>query len=149
MFFIVFSFLAFTFLVYTVTWWYVRNDKSTSAENYFMAGRSLPWQLVSGSLLLTNLSAIHLVSMNGTAFKEGVVVAGWETLAALACALMACYFAPLYLGLKVTTSPEYLEKRFDSITRLIATFFFMIDYTLQDLPGAAPRATAQASVAIV
>jgi solute:Na+ symporter, SSS family len=136
MFFVVFSFLAFTGLVYFFTWWYVRGDKATDAENYFMAGRNLPWQLVSGSLLLTNLSAIHLVSMNGTSYKEGIVVAGWETLAALACALMACYFAPIYLGLKITTSPEYLEKRFDGIVRLFATMFFMIDYTVQDLPGA-------------
>ena len=133
---VVASFLGITALISLYTWWYIRNEKNDSTEEYFMAGRNVPWYFVTGSLLLTNLSAVHLVGMNGTAFKEGIVVAGWETLAAIACALMAFYFSRIYLGLKVTTSPEFLEKRFDATTRLLATTFFLIDYTVQDLPGA-------------
>ena len=79
---VVWSFVLLTGSVGVVTWFFVRNDKNETADKFFMAGRDLPWAVVSGSLLLTNLSAIHLVSMNGTAYSEGIVVAGWETLAA-------------------------------------------------------------------
>jgi SSS family solute:Na+ symporter len=133
---VVLTFVLLTGSVGLVTWFFVRNDKNETADKFFMAGRDLPWAVVSGSLLLTNLSAVHLVSMNGTAYSEGIVVAGWETLAACACALMAVYFLPRYLRLKVATSPEFLEKRFDSVTRTIVCCFFLLDYTVEELPGA-------------
>ena len=51
-----FSFLFFTSLVAVIAWWKTRDDRHDTATGYFLAGRSLAWPVIGGSLLLTNLS---------------------------------------------------------------------------------------------
>jgi solute:Na+ symporter, SSS family len=68
---VVLSFVFITVLVGAVTYYYVRDDEYETADSFFLAGRELHWGIVAGSLMLTNLSAMHLVSMNGVAYTEG------------------------------------------------------------------------------
>ncbi|MCA9982568.1 MAG: hypothetical protein KDD89_17150, partial [Anaerolineales bacterium] len=64
----IFSFLFFTALVAVLSWWYTRHDQHATSTGYFLAGRSLTWLVIGGSLLLTNLSTEQLVGLNGGAF---------------------------------------------------------------------------------
>src|SRR5690606_22779884 len=50
------SFLFFTGLVGVLTWLITRKDDHSSTSGYFLAGRTLTFPLIAGSLLLTNLS---------------------------------------------------------------------------------------------
>ena len=43
----------------------------SDSEDYFMAGRSIPWWGVAGSVFGTNVSANHLVGMLGIGFSIG------------------------------------------------------------------------------
>ena len=64
------TFIFFTALVAVVSWMKTKNDDQSSTEGYFLAGRSLSWFVVGGSLLLTNLSTEQLVGLNGGAFQN-------------------------------------------------------------------------------
>ena len=128
------SFLFFTGLVAVLTVWLTRRDNHSTSEGYFLAGRSLTWPLIAGSLLLTNLSTEQMVGLNGAAFTYGFSVMVWEVVAVLALVAMALFFLPRFLKSGVSTVPEYLEIRFDHQTRMIGSFIFLIAYAVILLP---------------
>ena len=94
------TFLLFTGLVGFISWRWTHRDDHASATGYFLAGRSLPWIVVAGSLLLTNLSTEQLVGLNGGAFTNGMQVMAWEVWSSIAIVLMAtmCALAALSIS---------------------------------------------------
>lgn len=124
----VFSFLLFTGLVAFLTWWITRRDDHATSGGYFLAGRSLSFPLIAGSLLLTNLSTEQMVGLNGAAFTDGLCVMVWEVVAVVALVFMAWFFLPRFLKSGVATVPEYLEIRFDHQTQVITNIIFLIAY---------------------
>src|SRR5690554_5905619 len=95
------SFFVFTALVALISWWKTRDDDQGDAGSYFLAGNSLPWFVVAGSLMLTNLSTEQLIGLNGGAYLSGAIVMAWEVIAAIALVLMAVYFLPRYWSGKI------------------------------------------------
>lgn len=124
----VFSFLLFTGLVAFLTWLITRRDDHATSGGYFLAGRSLSFPLIAGSLLLTNLSTEQMVGLNGAAFTDGLCVMVWEVVAVVALVFMAWFFLPRFLKSGVATVPEYLEIRFDHQTQVITNIIFLIAY---------------------
>lgn len=111
-------------------------DKSDNAsEEYFTGGRALSWPVVAGSLLLTNLSTEQLVGLNGDVFGDKALVGvAWEALAAFAMIATALIFLPKYLASGFTTTPAFLEKRFDKTTRSMVSGLFLFGYVTVLLP---------------
>lgn len=122
------SFLFFTGLVAVLTWWITHRDDHDSTGGYFLAGRSLTFPLIAGSLLLTNLSTEQMVGLNGAAFTDGLAVMVWEVVAVVALVCMALFFLPRFLKSGVATVPEYLEIRFDHQTQVITNIIFLVAY---------------------
>ncbi len=122
------SFLFFTGLVAVLTWWFTRRDDHASSSGYFLAGRSLTFPLIAGSLLLTNLSTEQMVGLNGDAYSYGLSVMVWEVVCVVALVFMAWFFLPRFLRSGVATVPEYLAIRFDQQTQSICNFIFLIAY---------------------
>ena len=106
-----------------------------AAEEYFTGGRALGWPIVAGSLLLTNLSTEQLVGLNGAVFGDKALVGiAWEALAAFAMIATALVFLPRYLASGFTTTPAFLEKRFDKTTRSMVSGLFLFGYVTVLLP---------------
>lgn len=122
------SFVFFTALVGVLTWWFTRGDDLSSSKGYFLAGRSLTFPLIAGSLLLTNLSTEQMVGLNGAAFTDGFAVMVWEVVAVLSLVAMALFFLPRFLRSGVCTVPEFLEIRFDHQTQVITNLIFLGAY---------------------
>ena len=122
------SFLFFTSLVGLLTWLITRKDDHASSRGYFLAGRSLTFPLIAGSLLLTNLSTEQMVGLNGAAFTDGLCVMVWEVVCVIALVFMAWFFLPRFLRSGVATVPQYLEIRFDHQTQVITNLIFLIAY---------------------
>jgi len=72
------SFLLFTILVAVVSWWKTHDDRQDTADGYFLAGRSLTWPVIGGSLLLTNISTEQLVGINGGVYQYEMLLMTWE-----------------------------------------------------------------------
>ena len=110
-----------------------KSDNAT--EEYFTGGRALAWPVVAGSLLLTNLSTEQLVGLNGAVFGDKALVGiAWEALAAFAMIATALVFLPRYLASGFTTTPAFLEKRFDKTTRSMVSGLFLFGYVTVLLP---------------
>lgn len=95
-------------------------------RDFFLAGRRLPWWAVLLSFLATEISALTIIGVPGTAYREN-----WEYLqffigssaAKLAIALL---FIPAFYALQVTTIYELLLHRFGRGTQVTAAIFFFI-----------------------
>jgi SSS family solute:Na+ symporter len=129
-----FTFIIFTGFVALFATWKLRRDKLNTKDGYFLGGRSLTGVVIAGSLLLTNISTEHLVGMNGSAYKNGAIIVAWEVTSALALVIAALYFAPRYLKMGLTTIPEFLEKRFDGLTRTLVALLLIISFVATLLP---------------
>lgn len=128
------TFLAFTLLVALISYLATRTTDEGSSDGYFLGGRSLTGVVIAGSLLLTNLSTEQIVGLNGAAFKEGILVMAWETLAAIAMVITALFLLPRYLKGGITTIPQFLELRYDKMTKTIASGLFLSGYAIVLLP---------------
>ncbi|GIW96761.1 MAG: solute:sodium symporter family transporter [Pirellulaceae bacterium] len=122
------SFLGFTGLVGLLTYWVTRKDDHATRQGYFLAGRSLSFPLIAGSLLLTNLSTEQMVGLNGAAFTDGLCVMVWEVVCVVALVFMAWFFLPRFLRSGVATVPEYLEIRFGGLTPILTNAIFLLAY---------------------
>ena len=133
----IFSFILATgsvaFFTYRIVHRMKKSDNAT--EEYFTGGRALAWPVVAGSLLLTNLSTEQLVGLNGAVFGDKALVGiAWEALAAFAMIATALVFLPRYLASGFTTTPAFLEKRFDKTTRSMVSGLFLFGYVTVLLP---------------
>ncbi len=103
----------------------VRLKKMTS-DGYFLAGRGLSWVLVGAALFASNISTIHLVGLAASGYNEGFVWGNFEWLASITLIMLGLIFAPFYFKSKISTLPEFLEKRYDSRSRTVLAFIAII-----------------------
>ena len=128
------TFIGFTAFVAIYVWWRLRKQTLDSKDGFFLGGRSLTGMVIAGSMLLTNISTEHLIGMNGSSYKNGFIVIGWEVTSAIALVVAAVFFIPRYLRMGLTTIPEYLEKRFDGTTRSAVALILVISFVITLLP---------------
>jgi len=121
-------------MVGLISYYATRSTDEATADGYFLGGRSLTAGVIAGSLLLTNLSTEQIVGLNGQAYTEGILVMCWETLAAIAMVITALFLLPRYLKGGITTVPQFLEDRYDTMTKTIASGLFLTGYVVVLLP---------------
>lgn len=114
------------YLVYIVYDGLRLTKKSDEIEGYFLANRSLPWWAVGLSVMATQLSAITLVGTTGQAYADGMRFIQFYFGLPLAMVILCVTAVPFFYRAKVYTAYEYLERRFDSKTRSLTSFFFLI-----------------------
>lgn len=128
------GFFGFTLFVIIYTVYKLRKDNFKTAKGYFLAGKSLTAPIIAGSMILTNISTEHLIGMNGSSYKNGIIVIAWEVTSAIALVIAAIFFLPKFIRMGLTTIPEFLEKRFDGTTRSIVAFLLMLSFVVTLLP---------------
>jgi SSS family solute:Na+ symporter len=99
----------------------VRKMKLTS-QGYFLAGRSLRWGMVGAALFASNISTIHLVGLAASGYNEGLVWGNFEWMATFTLILLGLVFAPFYFKSRISTLPEFLEKRYSPGSRMVLAF---------------------------
>jgi SSS family solute:Na+ symporter len=99
----------------------VRKMKLTS-QGYFLAGRSLRWGMVGAALFASNISTIHLVGLAASGYNEGLVWGNFEWMATFTLILLGLVFAPFYFKSRISTLPEFLERRYSPGSRMVLAF---------------------------
>ncbi|MET0464852.1 MAG: sodium:solute symporter [Chitinophagaceae bacterium] len=103
-----------------------KSRTSRNLEGYFLNDRSLPWGLVLLSIMGTQASAVTFISAPGQAYTEGMGFVQYYFGIPLATIVICIFFVPIFHKLKVYTAYEYLEGRFDSKTRTLTAFLFLL-----------------------
>lgn len=81
-------------------------------EDLFLGGRSMGWANVGLSIFGTNIGPTFLVATFGAGYTTGMVNANFEWMAWVFLLLLGMAFVPFYLHMKISTMPEFLQKRF-------------------------------------
>ena len=123
-------------LIFAMAVGLIAGRKENTAEEFFLAGRNIPWYGVAGSIFGSNVSANHMVGMMGVGFTIGFAMSHFE-LGAIFGLLMLCYgFLPVYRKLNVFTLSEYLGRRYDDRSRIAyAIIMVIIMAIVQMVPG--------------
>lgn len=91
-----------------------------SEEDFFLAGKMLPWWVIGMSIIGTNIGAYDYMGAAGGAFRFGIAQANYEWIGAIpAMVLSALLFVPFYWKSGVYSVPEYLGKRYNVWVRLV------------------------------
>lgn len=107
--------------------------KKEESDDYFLASRNLVWWIIGGSMIAANISTHHFIGMSGRGFEIGLAVASYEWMAAIALVLYGKFFLPYYLKSRITTMPEFLERRFDDRVRMVYAIISLIGYIVIEL----------------
>ncbi|HRF40292.1 MAG TPA: sodium/solute symporter, partial [Saprospiraceae bacterium] len=112
-----------------------RTKKGTekTAEDYFLASKSLPWWAVGTSLIAANISAEQMIGMSGQGFGMGLAIASYEFMAAVALLVVAKYFLPIFLKKGLYTIPQFVEQRFSKDLKTILAIFWIALFTFVNL----------------
>lgn len=103
-------------LVLGIGFWIAR--KTETGEDLFLGGRSFGWGVIGLSLFASNISSSTIIGLSGAAYTTGIVNSVYEWMSGIPLIIAAMIFIPLYLRSRITTIPEYLERRFDRRSQL-------------------------------
>jgi len=119
------AFAAFFVVLSAVGYWAGRKERAGATE-YFLAGKKLPWYVIGGSFIASNISTEHFIGMIGAACVYGICVGMSEWMNVLSFSLLIWFFIPFLLASKVFTTPEFLERRFGLVLRQLFAFVTII-----------------------
>ena len=109
--------------------------KKKSSEDYFMAGRSLKWYSVAGSIFGTNIHAQQIIGMMGIGYSIGFVQSHYEVWAVPAILVLTYIFIPLYRKKQFFTLSQFLETRYNSYARISYTIVMIAFIMIQLIGG--------------
>lgn len=104
--------------------YFSRREKTT--EDFFLAGRRIPWWAAGLSIFGTQLSAITFMAIPAKVYATNwIYILGNFCILAVA-PLVIFFYLPFFRRLNVTTAYEYLEKRFNVGVRLFGSASFIL-----------------------
>jgi len=103
-----------------------------SSQDFFLAGRSLPFWAIGMSIVVSDIGAMDFVGVSGQAYRYGIAVGNFDWLGSVPAMLLAAFiFVPYFWKAGVYTIPEYLGRRYNDHVRTTASLtwiaFFAFD----------------------
>ena len=110
--------------------------QAKGGKEFFLAGRQMKWPYIGASLFATNISSQQFVGQAGLAFTVGIIAGGFQMIGAMCFMFLAVFFIDTYMGLKLTTSPEFFERRYNTKCRTIVSFINVMMIVMANLAAA-------------
>lgn len=122
-------------LLFGIAQYVSREPKGTvkSTEDYFLAGKSLPWWAIGASLIAANISAEQITGQSADGFLMGLAIAAYEWQAAIVLIIVAKFFLPIFLERKIYTMPQFLETRYGPEVKTLMSVFWIFLYVAVNL----------------
>ena len=99
----------------------------SSADEYFLSSRNLPWYSVALSTIATNVQGYQFLGMMGSAYLFGLAQANLEINAVQGILIGAFVFVPLFLREKIMTITQFIAKK---LGQRIALFYSIANIAL-------------------
>jgi solute:Na+ symporter, SSS family len=127
--------LAYLAGIFILAQWVSREKagQQKSAQDYFLASRSLPWWAIGASLIAANISAEQIIGMSGSGYAIGLAIASYEWMAAITLLIVGKWFLPIFLRNGITTMPQFLEERYGNRIRTVMAVFWLGLYVFVNL----------------
>ena len=128
-------FVLYALLIVSVGLWVSRTKKGEekTSEDYFLAGKNLPWWAVGASLIAANISAEQFIGMSGSGFAVGLAIASYEWMSAITLIIVGKYFLPIFIEKGLYTIPEFIEQRYSTNLKSILAIFWVALFVFVNL----------------
>ena len=103
-----------------------RSRQHTDLEGFLLAGRSVKWWAIGLSVMATQASAITMISIAGHGYEHGLRWLHVYLALPFAMVILCTTVVPWFTRARVFTAYEYLERRFNVPTRVLASILFLI-----------------------
>lgn len=110
-----------------------KKGESKTAEDYFLANKSLTWWAIGASLIAANISAEQFIGMSGSGYALGIGIACYEWIAAASLIIIAKYFIPIFIEKKIYTMPQFLSQRYSQGVSSAFAIFWLLIYVFVNL----------------
>ena len=103
-----------------------------SQEDFFLAGRKMPWWIAACSLQATDIGPETYIGVTGVVAASGLAWLNYDWLPACAipCIVSAWFFVRHYRRSGVYTIPEFIERRYNAPMRILWGVLFIVVRTL-------------------
>lgn len=102
--------------------YFVRKNNTT--DQFFKGGAKIPWWAAGISIFATALSAITFISIPAKAYGADWGMFMFNMAILMIVPIVIHYYLPFFRKLKVASAYQYLEQRFSSPVRYLASVFF-------------------------
>jgi solute:Na+ symporter, SSS family len=106
--------------------------RQTSARDYFLSDKAVPWWAVCLTIVATETSALTFLSLPGVAWGGSMVFLQLAAGYILGRFVVAFVFIPRYFDGKLDTAYALIETRFGPGLRRVASFVFMVTRIFAD-----------------
>ncbi len=116
------------YLLLTTLIGHALRGKQASIRDFFLGGRSLPWQAVCGSIIATEISALTFIGVPGMVFApEGdLTYLQWGLGSVLARILVGLFIVPAYYEKEIFSPYDFMGARLGETVRRVASFLFFV-----------------------
>ncbi|MBE9601097.1 solute:sodium symporter family transporter [Pedobacter sp. MC2016-24] len=128
------TFITVTLLVAIISWFKTRKHKITTSAGLFLANRNLSFTAVGCALFFTNISAAEFVGNSESVYLNNMTVMAWGVSSVFAMLIVSEFIIPIYLKGAMSTTPDFLESRYDPQTKKLVSYLFLIGYMVNLLP---------------
>ncbi len=128
-------FISYGLIIVFIGLWVSRTKKGEkkTAQDYFLASKSLPFWAIGASLIASNISAEQFIGMSGSGYAIGLGIATYEWMAAITLIIVGKFFLPIFIKKKIYTMPQFLEMRYDGRVRTAMATFWLLVYVFVNL----------------
>ena len=102
--------------------YFVRKNNTT--DQFFKGGAKIPWWAAGISIFATALSAITFISIPAKAYGADWGMFMFNMTILMIVPIVIHYYLPFFRKLNVASAYQYLEQRFSSSVRYLASVFF-------------------------
>jgi SSS family solute:Na+ symporter len=105
----------------------LRGSQATM-KDFFLAGRSLPWPAVTGSIVATEISAITFVGVPGMVFAAGgdFTYLQWGIGSIMARVIVGIWFVKVFYERGIFSPYDYMQQRLGPGARTLTTWLFFL-----------------------
>lgn len=118
----------FGYLLLTTWVGHVMRGKQATIRDFFLGGRSLPWQAVTGSIIATEISGVTFIGVPAMLFAMNgdFTYIQWAIGSILARFVVARYFVKVYYEQEIYSPYDYMGQRLGRGTKTLATALFTL-----------------------
>lgn len=110
--------------------WYAARKKAQTTDEYFLAGRSIPWLVTTASFLATCISALTFVGTPSEGYGGDFRYMFSNVGDIAASVFVAMVLLPFYQAHKVTSIYEAVERKMGRTVRSACSGYFILTRTL-------------------
>ena len=105
----------------------LRGSQATM-KDFFLAGRSLPWPAVTGSIVATEISAITFVGVPGMVFAANgdFTYLQWGIGSIMARFIVGIWFVKVFYERGIFSPYDYMQSRLGAGARTLTTWLFFL-----------------------